>query len=93
MGKTQREQTYGGRLVENIVQAVARDVMCYGALEAMANGFNIFMLVHDEVVALSDAGHDDANRILMKQSLLSVPGWCAGLPLDAEVKSMDRYSK
>jgi len=93
MGRTQREQTYGGRLVENIVQAVARDIMCIGALNAQAMGFKTFMLVHDEVVTLADAGNDYFNPGSLKKALLTLPQWCAGLPLDAAVRSMDRYSK
>ena len=92
MGRTQREQTYGGRLVENIVQGVARDIMCIGAIQVQAMGRPVFMLVHDEVVALGDESEAVTDRILLKQALLDLPEWCQGLPLDASVRSMDRYT-
>jgi DNA polymerase len=96
MGKTFREQTYGGKLTENIVQAIARDIMCIGALNVRALGFNIFALIHDEIVMLLSLAlgiSEEEAKIAVKQALLDLPGWCAGLPLDAEVKAMDRYSK
>jgi DNA polymerase len=93
MGKSYREQTYGGRITENIVQAIARDIMCVGALNVQAMGRPVFMLVHDEVVSLGDVNNEVTDKILLKQCLLDLPDWTAGLPLDAEVKSMDRYSK
>jgi DNA polymerase len=93
MGKSYREQTYGGKLVENMVQAIARDVMCIGALNARDDGFDIFGLVHDEVLSLDDLKDAETAPIALKQALLRLPDWCAGLPLDAEVKIMDRYAK
>lgn len=93
MGKSYRELTYGGRLVENMVQGIARDIMCIGANNADAAGFDIFALIHDEVLGLIAAGQIEEAKALLKQALLSLPSWCAGLPLDAEVKVMDRYAK
>ena len=93
MGKTYREQTYGGKLVENIVQGVARDICAIGALNSQSRGFNVFMLVHDEIVTLCNDDNTDNNKIVLKQCLLDLPAWCEGLPLDADIKAMHRYSK
>jgi len=93
MGKSYREQTYGGRLVENMVQGIARDIMCIGANNADAAEFNIFALIHDEIVSLGDDNFVEERKRQLKQALLDLPTWTAGLPLDAEVKSMERYSK
>jgi DNA polymerase len=93
MGKSYREQTYGGKLTENAVQGIARDVMCCGGLNAADDGFDIFGMVHDEVLTLGDAGNEATIRATLKQALLRLPDWTAGLPLDAEVKTMDRYAK
>lgn len=93
MGKTYREQTYGGKITENVVQAIARDVMCCGALNAHDDGFDIFGLVHDEVLGLAPAGNDTRVKAILKNHLLNLPECYDGLPLDAEVKTMDRYTK
>lgn len=45
-----RLTTYGGKLVENIVQAIARDILGYAMLNLKARGFDIVMHVHDEIV-------------------------------------------
>lgn len=48
--KQTRLTTYGGKLVENIVQAIARDVLGYAMLNLKYREFNIVMHVHDEIV-------------------------------------------
>ena len=48
--KQTRLTTYGGKLVENIVQAIARDVLSYAMVNLKENGFNIVMHIHDEIV-------------------------------------------
>ncbi len=48
--KQTRLTTYGGKLVENIVQAIARDILGYAMLNLKARGFDIVMHIHDEIV-------------------------------------------
>ena len=48
--KSKRLTTYGGKLVENIVQAIARDVLAQAMMNLKNHGFNIVMHVHDEIV-------------------------------------------
>ncbi len=48
--KLTRLKTYGGKLVENIVQAIARDVLAYAMTNLDKHGYNIVMHIHDEVV-------------------------------------------
>jgi DNA polymerase len=50
-GRWGRVETYGGKLVENGTQAIARDVMADGMLNLDAAGFDVNMTVHDEIVA------------------------------------------
>jgi hypothetical protein len=76
-----------------MVQGIARDVMCCGALNARDDGFNIFGLVHDEVLTLGYEGYDEATKTRLRSALLRLPKCYKGLPLDAEVKVMDRYTK
>ena len=47
----QDKDLYGGLITENIVQAVARDILLNGMLEAEKRGFTIIMTIHDEIVA------------------------------------------
>jgi len=49
----QENRLYGGLICENIVQAVARDVLLSGMLEAEKIGFVIILTIHDEVVCES----------------------------------------
>lgn len=49
--KWSRQYTHGGKLVENIVQAIARDVLKAGLIRASRDGFQIVMHVHDEIVS------------------------------------------
>ena len=48
--KSKRLTTYGGKLVENIVQAIRRDVLGEAMMNLKNHGFNIVMHVHDEIV-------------------------------------------
>lgn len=90
--KSYREQTYGGKLVENIVQAIARDICAIGALNAEKAGYPVIMLVHDEVVTMPrrDSGLTAAG---LREEMLRLPAWTAGLPLNAEAGRMIRYGK
>ena len=75
-------ETYGGKLAENITQAVARDCLAEALERLEAAGYPVVFHVHDEVVI--DAGHqqdrlDDVIRIMSQ-----VPAWAPGLPLNAD---------
>lgn len=75
-------ETYGGKLAENITQAVARDCL----FAAMANldkaGYRIVFDIHDEVVLEVPSGLADLNKVV---ELMSQPiPWAPGLPLSAD---------
>ena len=86
--------TYGGKLVENIVQAVSRDLLCH-ALQEVRNkvSADIILHVHDEIaVEARDAMAEQVLRHM--ESLMSVPpSWAKGLPLAAEGFVGDFYRK
>jgi DNA polymerase len=84
--------TYGGKLVENVTQAVARDVLAANLPKIEAAGFEILGTVHDEVIALVDDQADLDHRHL-SALLASAPAWAKGLPLAAEGYSSSRYQK
>ncbi len=72
--------TYGGKLTENIVQAIARDLLYSGLLKLDAAGFNIVMHVHDEAVIDGKPGQIER----VNEILADAPAWADGLPLGAE---------
>ena len=87
-----RLQTYGGKLVENAVQAIARDVMAHAMPLIEAAGYQIVLTVHDEVIC--EAPDDPAfNPEHLASLLASTPPWAHGLPLAAAGFETTRYRK
>lgn len=97
-GKT-KEQTYGGKLVENIVQAIARDVLAdaidriSGALGAGSVNAHIVLHVHDEVVVEAEAECAEKVQEFLEEVFSTPPSWAAGLPLKGESFISDYYKK
>lgn len=89
-----RLRTYGGKLVENIVQAVARDLMAHSMQEAERQGIrDIILTVHDEMLAeeVEDKAEATLNQLL---SIMSTsPQWAADLPLEGAGWHGPRYKK
>lgn len=88
------QRTYGGKLAENITQAVARDVMAEAmvALDTAA-GLPIVATVHDELVAEVRADRGCMALARMLDVLKTPPAWAAGLPIGAEGWVGERYRK
>lgn len=86
--KWDRIETYGPKLVENIVQATARDILCY----AMKNlkGYKIVMHIHDEVVIEADK---DTSLKEICALMGKTPEWAPGLLLRADGYVCDFYMK
>jgi len=87
-----RQSTYGGTLVENITQAVARDLMADAKLRVEASGtYEVLLSVHDEIIAEADVGTGNVKEF---ESLISeTPAWAEGCPVAAEGWSAFRYKK
>jgi len=85
-----RLETYGPKLVENIVQATARDLLAEAMVRLKDAGYNIVMHVHDEVVveAPPTASLDDICTIMAQP-----PSWAEGLLLRADGYVCDFYKK
>lgn len=86
--RNQRIGTYGGRLAENITQAVARDIMAEAIVRLHGRGYDVVGHVHDEV--LIDGEHD-VDQLCKIAS--EVPDWATDLPIDAEGFVCQRYRK
>jgi DNA polymerase len=87
-----RLETYGGKLVENIVQATARDLLVHAMGLVARAGHRIVMHVHDEIV-IDEPEDSDFTIADACQLMTTPPDWAAGLPLDADGYECDYYRK
>ena len=77
--------SYGGKLVENAIQGLCRDIMCDGGLRVEKNGFPVVFTVHDEIISLIKESDVRADTLQVFEQLLSeVPSYVTGLPLSAK---------
>jgi DNA polymerase len=90
-GMTYRESTYGGKLVENIVQGIARDIMMCGIQNGERNGYECVLTVHDENVTLRDIGQGSSHEL--ERLMCDLPAWVGDCPITAEGGEMVRYGK
>ncbi|NYT44579.1 DNA polymerase [Alcaligenaceae bacterium] len=90
--KWQRLKTYGGKLVENITQAAARDILAANMAKAESQGYAIVLTVHDELITEANDfpgwNHEDLAKIMSTN-----PEWAEGLPLAAAGFETYRYRK
>lgn len=85
------ERNWGGGITENVVQAVARDLMMGAILRLDRAGFKALLTVHDEAICEASIGTkslDDFNRLMCHK-----PKWAEGLPLEAKGWTGPRYKK
>lgn len=89
--KWMRIETYGPKLVENIVQATARDLLALAMLRLRDAGFEIVMHIHDEAVLEVPEGVSSVDEVC--QMMAIAPDWAAGLPLRADGYECAFYKK
>jgi DNA polymerase len=94
--KWERLDTWGGKLVENVVQAVARDVMVAALLRCQAH--DPVFTAHDEIVFESWAWperqqHEQNHLEVLTGMMVKPPSWAAGLPIAADGYVASRYRK
>lgn len=90
-GRMVRQRTWGGTLVENLVQAIARDCLAESLLRMDRAGFNIPLHVHDEIVL--DVP-EDTSSVEEVTDLMGQPiEWAPGLPLKAAGFECEFYQK
>lgn len=93
-GKFQ-ESTYGGRITENVVQALSRIVITDSMLrldKSLTHG-KVALTVHDELVIVARDTDPDATMKAILQDLCTPPAWAPNLPLSAEGGYDRMYSK
>jgi len=86
-----RTASYGGKLVENITQATARDVMADAMLRMDGSCYVPMMTVHDEVVAEVPKG--EGSKTDFSDMLSIIEPWARGCPITAEAERYPRYRK
>lgn len=89
--KWRRRAMYGGLLVENAVQALARDLLACAMWRLEKAGYPVVLTVHDEIVTEVPEGHgtlEDFQRIMEIH-----PPWAATLPISSETYEAERYKK
>ena len=84
-----RWETHGGKLTENIVQAVARDLLTFAMHQVAEAGHRIVMHVHDEIVVETTTATVDE----ICELIAAAPDWAVGLPLAADGYACDFYMK
>lgn len=89
--KWMSHRTYGGKLVENLVQAIARDCLAESMVRLDIEGYKIVMHVHDEVILDTPIGSGSLGHVT---SIMGKPiSWAPGLPLKAAGFECDFYQK
>jgi DNA polymerase len=83
--------SYGGLWTENIVSAIARDLLAAALTRLEAAGYPVVLHVHDEVVCEVPDGFGSTEEF--KRILCEVPAWAEGLPIAAKVRNGLRFSK
>ena len=89
--KWSRIETYGPKLVENIVQGTARDLLAEAMLRVEKKGYPIVMHCHDEIIAEVPEGSGSVDE--MCEVMAVQPEWAEGLPLRADGYSCSFYQK
>lgn len=93
-GDADYRKLYGGKLVENISQALAREVLVDAMYRLDAEGFPINFGVHDEAVTFAPTERVTREACRRVEEIMSqTPAWVPGLPLASETAVMDRYAK
>jgi DNA polymerase len=89
--KWMRQHTYGGMIVENLVQAIARDLMAAAFVRCEDNGdFYPVLTIHDELVAEGIPGQSVKE---FEALMTTLPIWATGCPVAAEGWTGERYKK
>ncbi len=88
-----RQSTWGGTLVENIIQAISRDLLVDAMLRCEKAGYKVVLHVHDEIVAEVDKRFSILMLDNFLNSITTLPKWAEGCPVEAEGWRGKRYKK
>lgn len=91
--KWETVETYGGKLTENVIQAIARDCLADTMLRINKAGYDIVMHVHDEVIVEVEANKSEQIMEEVLGIMKVSPEWCEDLPLRGDVFITEYYKK
>ncbi len=91
--KWELAKTWGGTLTENVVQAIARDLMAEAMLRIEARGWEIVLHVHDEIVGEREMFDESRTNAEFCALMATVPAWGEGIPVAVEGWEGNRYKK
>lgn len=85
-------RTFGGKLLENVCQAITRDLLAMAMINCEAAGFPVVMHSHDEIVC--EVPEEMPNAAMRLESLMEIPpSWADGFPIKTEAWEGHRYRK
>ena len=87
-----RISTYGGKLSENITQALCRDILADAIRRVEAAGFKVVAHVHDEIIVEGE-NFDEEDRMAFEILMCEVPEWAKDFPISAGCWMAPRYRK
>lgn len=89
----QDSETYGGKLTENLTQAIGRDCLEFALDNLKADGFKVVFHIHDEVVIERKTNDPEADLYEVRRIMSQPAPWAKGLPLNAEGWVGDFFTK
>lgn len=84
------QSTYGGRIMENLVQAIGGDFMISGLLAAERAGYPAFATIHDQALCIKEEGMTADG---FREAMCTLPPWAEGFPLEATAGEVPFYTK
>lgn len=90
-GRVQRVNLYGGKVAENVCQALTGVVIKSAGVRMAKAGFRPILQVHDEYAALGGLSEIEKHKAIVHQCMVQVPYWATGLPIAAETSHAMSY--
>ena len=91
--KTGEAHLYGGKIAENVVQAICRDLLVAAMLECERHGLPVVLHVHDEIVIEVPEAEAKAALQTLAVIMSTPPAWAMGFPIEVEGFAAERYLK
>jgi DNA polymerase len=87
------QTTYGGKLTENVVQAICRDLLAAAMLACEREGLPVVLHVHDEIVIEAPEAEAESALSRLAEIMSTPPAWANGFPIRVEAFTAERYYK
>lgn len=87
-----KQYTYGGKLAENVTQALCRDLLAYALVTVENAGWPVILHIHDECVC-EVPNTEEYTAKMLEDMMCIMPSWATGFPLAAEGAELKRYAK